>query len=252
MSTEVATTPRVEKTVFKRIVDSRRSKMFGITEMIALAASCFVLLLVILSYLYLVVPARVRRSALLEDKARVEANLTKLKGIVKADQNTEQTVAQIVSSLSSFETVSLVKQDEGRMELYGELNKLIIKNGLRNTSGPAYTPLDPIGEKKAPGSSTGNTKWQSVYPGIGVVVTIEGPYQNLRHFIQELERTKQFVIINQVELQRAENSSQLAALPAETGSGTRASLVSLQLNMSMYFQRENSESAAEVSASQVR
>jgi hypothetical protein len=228
--------------------------MFGVAEMIALAVSCFVLLLVILSYLYLVVPARVRRNAALADKNRVQANVDKLKKIVSEGQNTEQTVDQIVASLRDFETATLVQQDEGRMELYGELNRLIIKHNLRNTSGPAYTALDPIGTKVTPGSASAATKWQSVYPGVGVVVTVEGSYQNLRHFIQDLERTKQFVIINQVELQRAENSSQLASAPvaAESGSGTRSSLVSLQLNMGMYFQRENGESTPETSASQVR
>jgi hypothetical protein len=244
MSTEVATTPRVEKSSFVRFSESRRSKMFGVAEIVALLGSCFVLLLVILSYLYFVVPTRLRLNTVQADRERVRVNLDKLKGIVHEGQDTEQTVEQIVASLGDFETVSLVKQDEGRMSLYGELNALIIKNGLRNTSGPAYTALEPLGAKVTPGSSSVSTKWQSVYPGIGVVMTIEGPYQNLRHFIQDLERTKQFVIINQVELQRAENSSQLAALPSETGSGSRGSLVSLQLNMAMYFQRENGESAA--------
>ena len=34
------------------------------------------------------------------------------------------------------------------MGLYDELNQLIRKNGLRNTSGPAYTPLDPSMRKR--------------------------------------------------------------------------------------------------------
>jgi len=252
MSTEVATTPRVNTNVFTRFTDSRRSKMFGIAEIIALALSCFVLLLVILSYLYLVVPARVRSSAARADKERVKANVDKMKKLVNEGQNTEQTVDRIVASLKAFETVSLVQQDEGRMELYGELNQLIIKHNLRNTSGPAYTPLEPLGTKVVPGSASVATKWQSVYPGVGVMMTIEGSYQNLRHFTQDLERSKQFVVINQVELQKAENSSQVADASPETGSGTRGSLVSLQLNMAMYFQRENVESASETSASQVR
>ena len=125
------------------------------------------------------------------------------------------------------------------MALYGELNQLITKNGLRNTSGPSYTALDPIGTKVTAGSSA-NTKWQSVYPGVGVMVTVEGSYQNLRRFIQDLERTKQFVIINEVELQRAENSGQIASATVSE-SGTRESLVSLQLNMTMYFQRNEAE-----------
>jgi hypothetical protein len=222
--------------------------MFGIAEIVALALSCFVLLLVLLSYLYFLVPARSRRATVEADQVRLQSNLEKLRGIVDEEHSTKERVDAISTSLDKFETVSLVRPDEGRMSLYGELNRLITKNGLRNTSGPTYTALDPIGTKVTGGNSV-NTKWQSVYPGIGVLVTVEGPYQNLRRFIQDLEQTKQFVIINEVELQRAENGSQIAAA-TESESGTRESLVSLQLNMTMYFQRNGSESG--VSAGQER
>lgn len=210
--------------------------MFGLAEILALAGSCFVLFLVLLSYLYFLVPARSQRASLETDRTRLQTNLTKLKGIVNERQNTKETVDEITVSLNRFETDSLLKQDEGRKDLYGELNRLIIKNSLRNTSGPSYTPLEPLGAKVTAGTSV-TTKWQSVYPGIGVLVTVEGSYQNLRHFIRDIERTRHFVVINQVELQRAENGSQLAN-ESESG-GTRASLVSLQLNMAMYFQRDD-------------
>jgi len=127
---------------------------------------------------------------------------------------------------------------------YDELNELIVKNGLRNTSGPAYTPLDPTGTKSVSGKST-TTKWQSFYPGIVVLVTVEGQYQDIRRFIRDLEQSKQFVVINQVELQRAnENSAPVSAeggeaAAAPAGSGSRGSLISLQLNLATYFQRES-------------
>jgi Tfp pilus assembly protein PilO len=218
------------------VIESRRDKMFGIAEIIALAGSCFVLFLVLLSYLYFYVPARSRRSTIEADRIRLKANIEKLGGIVRQEKSTKETADEITASLTKFETVSLRQQDSARMGLYGELNTLILKNGLRNTTGPAYTELSPLGAKVTPGTSV-STKWQSVYPGIGVLLTVEGPYQNLRHFVQDIERSEQFVIINQVELQRAENSSQLAETE-QSSSGSRVSLVSLQLNMSTYFQRQ--------------
>jgi Tfp pilus assembly protein PilO len=130
------------------------------------------------------------------------------------------------------------------MDLYEELNQLIIKNNLKNTSGPSYTPLDPAGTKSAAGKSV-ITKWQSFYPGIAVVMTVEGQYQDVRRFIRDVERSRQFVVINEVELQRAtqnnvpvsvEDGTVTPAVPG-SGSGTRGSLVSLQLNMATYFQR---------------
>jgi Tfp pilus assembly protein PilO len=221
---------------------SRRGKMFGIAEVVAVAGSCLVLALVLLSYLYFLVPARSRLTSLIADRNQVRANLETLNGMVHKEENTKETVDKVAASLNTFETEHLLRPDQGRMDLYEELNQLIIKNNLKNTSGPAYTPLDPTGTKSVSGKST-TTKWQSFYPGIAVMVTVEGQYQDLRRFIRDVERSKQFVVINEVELQRAtqtntpvsvdENGNAVAA----PGSGTRGSLVSLQLNMATYFQR---------------
>lgn len=223
---------------------SRRGKMFGIAEVVALAGSCLVFTLVLLSYLYFLVPARSRLASLNNDRRQVEANLQTLGGVVTKEENTKQTVDKIAASLNKFETEHLLRADQGRM-LFDELNQMIIKNGLKNTSGPTYTPLDPIGAKSASGKSV-VTKWQSFYPGISVLVTVEGQYQDVRRFISDVERSRQFVVINEVELQRATQTNapvsveEGAAAPAPAaGSGTRGSLVSLQLNMSTYFQRAN-------------
>lgn len=224
---------------------ARRGRMFGIAEVIALAGSCLVLALVLLSYLYFLVPARSRVASLNADRKQLQTNLQTLDTVVVKETDTEQTVNRIAASLNKFETQSLMRPDQGRMELYEELNQLIVKNGLNNTSGPTYTPLDPSGTKAASGKSV-TTKWQSFYPGIAVMVTVEGQYQDVRRFIRDVERSKQFVVINEVELQRATQNNAPAAIEGEgavapapaAGSGTRGSLVSLQLNMATYFQRQ--------------
>jgi Tfp pilus assembly protein PilO len=241
MKEETRIAPRSEsgyKQRFTTFVDSRRGKMFGLVEVAALAASCFVLLLVLLSYLYFLVPTRARVRSLNDDKARLQANLQKLEGVVSKERNTKDQVDQIATTLTDFESGYLLRPDQGQMELYKELNELIIKNGLRNTSGPTYTPLDPTGTRAIGGKST-NTKWQSFYPGIEVMVTVEGQYADIRRFIRDVEHSKQFVVINQVELQRANDNSAPASADEATA-GTRGSLISLQLNMTTYFQRDNS------------
>ena len=191
---------------------TRRSKMFGVAEIAALSVSCFVLLLVLFSYLYFLLPARSRLQTAKADKVQLQANLQKSKSIVSRDQDVQQTRDRLADSLQQFETVGLVDATRGRMDLYEDLNRLIVKNALRNTSGPNYTALEPSGSK-TPGKTT-NTKWQSVYPGIAVDVTVEGSYQNIRRFISGLETSKQFVIINKVELQRAMQNNSAADAPA--------------------------------------
>jgi Tfp pilus assembly protein PilO len=187
-------------------------------------------------------------SSLKTDRTRLQTNLQTLRGVVTNANDTKATVQRITTSLDRFETESLPRQDQGRMDLYEELNALIIKNGVRNTSGPTYAALEPEGTRAA-GGRTVITKWQSFYPGVAVVVTVEGQYENIRRFIRDVEKSKQFLVINEVELQRARDtnapmsaegdvaseSGQPAAAPV---SGTRGSLVSLQLSMATYFQRE--------------
>jgi Tfp pilus assembly protein PilO len=219
-------------------LEARRGKMFGVAEVIALAGSCLVLALVLLSYLYFLVPARSHIASLNAERKQLQANLQTLGTVVNNERDTKQTVDRVAASLDTFETQNLMRQDQGRMDLYEELNQLIVKNGVKNTSGPTYTPLDPAGSKSTSGKSV-TTKWQSFYPGIAVMVTVEGQYENVRRFIRDVERSKQFVVINEVELQRATQNSAPAAEEGG-GSGSRGSLVSLQLNMATYFQR-NSE-----------
>jgi Tfp pilus assembly protein PilO len=223
-------------------LQSRRGKMFGVAEVVALAGSCFVLALVLFSYLYFLVPTRSRIASLHADRKQLETNLKTLEGVVNKDQSTQQTVDRVGASLSEFETTYLMRQDQGRMQLYEELNQLITKNNVRNTSGPTYTTLDPTDAKISSGKSV-ITKWQSFYPGVSVMVTVEGQYQDVRRFIHDVERSKQFVVINQVELQRAQQDN-VPVSAEESGSGTRGSLVTLQLNMATYFQRENGATAA--------
>lgn len=240
MSAEARTAPQLQyKQRLSAFIESRRGKMFGVAEVAALAVSCLVLLLVLLSYLYFVVPARSQITSLDAEKTRLQNNLQTLEGVVSKGQDTKDQVDRIVGSLGEFETSYLLRADQGRMELYDELNQMIVKNGLRNTAGPTYTSLDPTGTKAAGGKTT-TTKWQSFYPGLVVMVTVEGEYQNVRRFIRDIERSRQFVVINQIELQRTNENNAPASADESASSGTRGSLISLQLNLATYFQRDNS------------
>jgi Tfp pilus assembly protein PilO len=127
------------------------------------------------------------------------------------------------------------------MLLYDDLNQLIRTNGLRNTSGPTYTTLESLGTRTAQAAATAGansaaTKWQSVYPGIAVNVTVEGPYQNIRHFVRDIEVGKQFIIINAVELERATESH---SQPSEEVGKPNNALVSLRMDLAVYFQKAN-------------
>lgn len=217
---------------------SREQRIFGPAEIVALGGSALLLVLVVVSYLYFLVPARSRLDALQSERSRLQTQLRDSQDVVHKGQSTEATVQDITQSLDDFENKKLVGANSGRMGLYDSLNLLIRKNGLRNTSGPTYTPLEPAGSKAgSTGTRSANTKWQSIYPGIAISVTVEGPYQNLRRFIRDLETNKQFVIINGVELERATETNSAPSLEGDAVGGTRGALVSLRLEMATYFQR---------------
>jgi Type II secretion system (T2SS), protein M subtype b len=249
MSAEVQTEPQPAsyKLRVSEFLESRRGKMFGVAEVVALAGSCLVFALVLLSYIYFLLPARSRLASLNVDLKQTQTNLQTLGTVINKDQTTKETVDRAAVSLNRFETDHLMRVTQGRMDLYEELNQLIVKNNVRNTSGPTYTTLEPAGAKSNSGKTV-ITKWQSFYPGIAVMVTVEGEYQNVRRFIRDVERSKQFVVINEVELQRAsQNNAPASAEESGAGSGTRGSLVTLQLNMATYFQRPGAENSAPAS-----
>ena len=77
-----------------------------------------------------------------------------------------------------------------------------------------------------------------VSPHVAVMVTVEGQYHDIRRFVRDIERSKQFVVINQVELQRANENNSPASADEATGN-PGGSLISLQMNLATYFQRHN-------------
>ncbi len=226
---------------------SRQNGVVGPAELIALAGSALILVLVIFSYLYFLVPARSRIGTLTLERTRLQSQLLTSQALVLQGQTTEAAVNSITQSLDDFASKRLVSSNAGRMSLYDTLNQLIRRNSLRNTSGPTYTPLDPAGQKTgSTGSKSASAKWQSIYPGIAISVTIEGAYQNLRRFVRDLEKDKQFIIINSVELETATETSSPAGLGGGAGSTTRGSLVSLRLEMATYFQLSSGSTPLEV------
>jgi len=195
---------------------------------------------VVLSYFYFLLPAKSRLDGLQSERSRLVSQVSVSRELAAQGETTEATTQKITQSLDNFESNHLLSADRGRMGLYDSLNVLIRKNGLRNTSGPTYTPLEPTDTKAGnTGTRSASSRFQSIYPGIAISVTVEGQYQNLRRFIRELEATKQFIIINSVELERSTEANSSPIGEGEVSSTPRSALVSLRLELTTYFQRAN-------------
>jgi len=223
---------------FAQIRKSRRQGMFGVAEIIGVAIGGLAILTAIGAYFYFMSPAQSKVKSLLLERDQRQKELRVMETSLTREVDTKTRVEKITDSLDRFESAGLVGREGGRMQLYQELNRLIHTNGLRNTSGPTYTTLDPIGSKAAAAAAAKSAanKWQSIYPGIAVNVTVEGPYQNVRHFVRDIETGKDFIIINAVELERATESRNL---PSENDAKSANKLVSLRLDLATYFQRND-------------
>jgi hypothetical protein len=82
-----------------------------------------------------------------------------------------------------------------------------------------------------------------------VSLTVEGQYSNVRRFVRDIEASRQFVIINAVELEGADNAAARTAVPTEGAapgaSAPPSSIVSLRLEMAAYFRRNASNARTE-------
>jgi hypothetical protein len=238
-----------------RVESLRRAPKLGILglpEMIALGISFLLLAIVIFIYLYLFVPASTRHVRALEQREALQRRLRDAQAGFNVNASTGATVADIDKSLQEFEETKLSPGEEGRMAIYQELNELIRRNALRTTGGIKYSSLDALGEQTGTSSQTtrtGSAKWQSIYPGLGVSLTVEGAYSNVRRFVRDIEASKQFVIINAVELEGANDAVARTAVPVEGGAPgatvPQSSIVSLRLEMAAYFRRGASNTGTE-------
>jgi hypothetical protein len=245
-------------------------KVIGLPELIGLAGAAFLAITVVFAYLYFYLPANAHlKSAELELKT-LNGQRQKSDSALQEGISTKDRVDKIHASIERFETNWLPMPGSGRMSLYTVLNNLIKSNGLRNTAGPSYSPLEVLGTKTGvqptiTAEKQSNAKWQSIYPGVAVTVTVEGAYPNVRHFVRDIESSRQFLIINAIELEgvRSEAIQDHPAAPAAQSrnpknlrnpaaessgpaeiAGGRGGMVSLRLDLATYFQRPDAKEPA--------
>ena len=78
--------------------------MFGMTEILSLGVSLLILLLVVISYIYFLVPARSRRETLQSERTRLQSQLRSSQEIIRRGQDTQSTVTKITESLDEFQS----------------------------------------------------------------------------------------------------------------------------------------------------
>jgi Tfp pilus assembly protein PilO len=244
---------------------TRRRGALGVPEVAALGVAALLLLTAVLSYLFLLAPQRSRKDALEAESRELELRLKTQQSILGQGQGTQQRVGEILTSLNDFEVDKLGQASSGSKTVIEEMNRLIVNNHLRISGGVSFTQLQetvPGADQNRPQRREDGAQRvvQSIFPGIGVTLTVEGTYANLRRFIRDIEADRQFVVIDAVELEGVTDtnapapSSSTAAVPqaplaaegqpiappaAAPSTPSRGALVSLRLDMAAYFRRAN-------------
>jgi hypothetical protein len=250
--------------------------MWGQMEIAAVCVTLLGVLAVILFYVFVVIPSGRELEANRIERDRLEAEMTLAKQKYGDIASTETQVAKLVSSVQDFESRFLPVASTGRSSLYQRVNGLIAAYGLVNTTGPDYSPLELADAGKDSQSDTerGRAKYRSVFPGVYITMTVEGPYQNLRRFIRELETGGDFIAISAIELEPSDSDGKTDSVePQERNSAdvgqpdafsrvnnpngiaesrqqvqrprgrTLGQTVALRLEMAAYFRRPETTSA---------
>lgn len=219
----------------------RRARLSPIEVVFLIAALAFAAF-VAGFYFYQVQPLQ---SELNARKAREQEMLGKL-GKIKTDEQKRNEQAnnaeKILASLDRFQ--AMLKPDErGMTQIMNEISELGKTHKVyagdasyRVTEAEPTTdengnplPAQKIAEKKI-----------NIYPTLGIDTTVVGDYPNLRRFLADLERSRQFLVINSLTFQGGDDKLVRALAKGgkqiQMSSAPDALPVSVKIGLDTYFQ----------------
>jgi hypothetical protein len=178
-------------------------------------------------------------------ESELEAQQRSIIAIAKpAGQETsegEDPAKTALETLETFKGTYLKPFSSGRIALIKEINALAKKNNVTLTSGidmgaSAGEPEgDQATEKKSASKRKNTEELLNAFPSVTFRFTVFGQYPNLRTFISEVEREKQFVVINSVNLTNQE--ARAVGKRSRGGEGTAGTAgIMLTIEMSAYYQ----------------
>lgn len=179
---------------------------------------------------------RPAQSKLNEAQARRTAQLALLTGPTGSDGGPSP-AAQIQitkDSLEQFKSEWLKPVEAGRIAIFKEVNSLAAKNGVQLNSGIEMGEGGESGGRRQDSRGKDGEELLNAFPRKRVAFTVVGGYENLRSMMRDLERIKQLVVIDSVELatieeRRSESAARRrVAIPA-------GQAISLAIGMTAYF-----------------
>src|SRR5262245_34912051 len=221
-----------------RIVISRAR--LSAVEIAFLGAAILFASAVALFYSYKVLPlgytVTARQRQIQDLKGQIEKQDTLEKNRLAQASNAEK----ILESLSGFES-RLTPDERGMTQIINEIDalgdthKILVGDSSYRVEEADEPQIDENGNPKP---RPNRDKKPKIYPNLGVETTVIGDYPNLRRFLSDLERSKQFLIVNALAFQGGDER----ILRQVTKGGKQPQLsspeavpVSLKIELDTYF-----------------
>jgi hypothetical protein len=232
MSTQVG--QQVSRLTLRR---RRVSRSFGLSGPEIGAAIIALLAFVMAIYYYFTAlsPEQARLRAQEQSLQRINAELATIGAAPTGPSGPNAKDA--LSSLQTFKSEYLRPLSSGRIALLNEVNALAKINKVTLTSG-IDMPLEKgaaKGDDADPKRKKRTEEMLNAFPHLDIHFTVFGQYQNLRAFINELERNKQFLVMKTVSLQMQEEKVGEGGGGRSRRAGLGSGLV-LGIEAAVYFQ----------------
>jgi hypothetical protein len=215
----------------------------SLIEGIALVAALVFIGAIAFYYLTKVQPLQSQLDALVERERLATEKIKRLNSDEQKRQQQASNAEAILASLTTFEIY--LKPDERGMteiineiDLLGNKHKVLTGDSSYRVAEADLPPDQQVGENGQPKQKTNEDK-QTIYPALGIDTNLIGEYPNLRRLLGDLERSRQFLIINslsfQGESEKVRRDAQKSGKQKLEPSSQDAALVSLKVEMDTYF-----------------
>ena len=225
---------------FSRVRGAIGRARLSVAEIAFLGAAILFATAVALFYSYKVLPlgymVSSRNKSIEALKAAIKDQDDKEKKSLAQASNAEK----ILESLRGFES-HLTPDERGMTQIINEIaalgatHKVQVGDSNYRVEAAEETQFDGNGNPKP---RPNRDKKPKIYPNLGVETTVIGDYSNLRHFLSELERSKQFLIVNALAFQGGDEriARQIAKGGKQPALSSPESVpVSLKIELDTYF-----------------
>ncbi|MBO0726063.1 MAG: hypothetical protein J2P52_10725 [Blastocatellia bacterium] len=227
--------------IFNKLRDAIRRARLSRVEIVFMSAAIIFASAVALFYSYEVAPLSfaiaTRQRDIKDLRAKIEdQNTTERKRLDQAAN-----AAKILESLRDFDS-RLTPDESGMTQIINEIDALGVTHKiLASDSNYRSEEADEakLDENGNPRLQPKRDKRPKIYPNLGVETTVIGDYPNLRRFLSDLERSKQFLIVNSLSFQGGDD--RIVRQLAKSGkqiqlSSPEAVPVTLKIGFETYFQ----------------